>query len=242
MNSISALIVSAGEGKRFNPKRMGSNIPKPYALLKHKPIIAWTLEIFDNLAEVNDITVVTHPKWIEYCKSEVIDRFGIKKVKYVVEGGEHRQDSVRLGLKVMDGEEVQPQFVLIHDAVRPFITKEFLTYLIKETESYDAIVPGVPIINTIKETRDGFVFRTLEREKLYEIQTPQVFKVNKIKEAHDSAFKSNFYATDDSALMERIGVKVKLAEGLKQNIKITTAADLVYAEYWVGKLSRSSGD
>lgn len=217
---ITALIVAAGEGTRMREK-----VPKPYIKLKGVPILGVTLSRFNPHPKVDSIVIVTHSKWVEYCKLEIVDKFGFNKVESVIQGGPRRQDSVRLGLAVVNSE-----FILIHDAVRPFITAEFVSKLIREVKQCDAVIPGVPVTDTIKEIRDGFVHYTLDRDRLYEIQTPQVFRVNVIKKAHEEALKANFYSTDDSALVEGLGIKVKLVDGLTQNIKITTKQDLLHAE------------
>jgi 2-C-methyl-D-erythritol 4-phosphate cytidylyltransferase len=227
---VSAIVVAAGEGKRI-----GGKTPKPYIALHEKPIIAWTLEVLTEVPEISSIVVVTHAKWIDHCRSEIIQKMGFRKVSSVVEGGEERQDSVRLGLARANGD-----FVVIHDAVRPFITPEFVTGLIATVRKYGAVVPGIPVIDTVKEIENGFVRETLNREELREIQTPQVFKLSTIREAHAEAHRSSFHSTDDSALVEKLGVKVKVVDGLQGNMKITTKEDLARAEQLMEKL-RSPG-
>lgn len=220
------IIVGAGEGIRMQDK-----VPKPYIELKGKPIIALTLRVFNEIQEIENIIVVTHPERVEYCKSEVVEKFGFKKVREVTKGGAKRQDSVKLGLEAISSTlNPIPYTLLIHDAVRPFITGDFITHLIKMCAKYGAVVPGIPATNTIKEVEDGFVRRTLQRNHLYEIQTPQVFKYSIIKEAYERAYSNGFYGTDDASLVERIGVPVKIVAGLPSNIKITTPEDLLYAE------------
>ncbi len=220
------IIVAAGEGKRMQDK-----IPKPYIKLKGKPIIALTLKVFSEIQEIENIIIVTLPDWIKYCESEVIEKFGFKKVKAIIKGGAKRQDSVKIGLEALSSTlNPIPDTLLIHDAVRPFITEDFITHLIKMCDKYGAVVPGIPATDTIKEIDNGFVHRTLQRNNVYEIQTPQVFKHEIIKEAYEKAYSCGFYGTDDASLVERLGTQVKVVPGLQRNIKITTREDLLYAE------------
>lgn len=221
---ITALIVAAGEGTRI-----GAKIPKPYIKLKGMPILAVTVKSFNSHPEIDNIVIVTNPNWIDYCKTDIVGKYGFNKVKSIIEGGKTRQDSVRFGLSAMSDAPVS-SIILIHDGVRPFITQKFISMLIQTAKKYDAVVPAVPVTNTIKEIKNGFVSHTLDRDRLYEIQTPQVFRLNVIKNAHNSAVKAKFHTTDDSALVERLGVRVKVVEGLTQNIKITTKENLLYAE------------
>jgi 2-C-methyl-D-erythritol 4-phosphate cytidylyltransferase len=216
---IALVIAGAGEGKRF-----GGKVPKPYVRLKGIPILSLTLEVFDTLSEINSIIIVTHPDWIKYCRKEIIEEFKFKKVVDIIAGGEKRQDSVRLGL-----EKVEADFVLIHDAVRPFVTRNFILQLIKAGLRYGAVIPALSVIDTIKRVEEGIVKNTIERENLYKIQTPQFFRLDIIKKAHYEAYKCGFYGTDDSALVERLGIQVKVIKGLSSNIKITTPDDLLYA-------------
>ena len=223
------IIVGAGEGKRMQNK-----IPKPYIKLKGTPIIALTLKVFDTIQLIENIIIVTLPDWIKYCKSEIVEKFGFKKVKAIIKGGNRRQDSIKMGLDAIA--DIHPQLtisdsiVLIHDAVRPFITKDFITHLIKDCNKYEAVIPAMPATNTIKEVENGFVHRTLQRNNIYEIQTPQVFKYSVIKKAYEEAYSCGFYGTDDASLVEKIGIPVKISTGLSSNIKITTPEDLLYAE------------
>ncbi|MDI6840297.1 MAG: 2-C-methyl-D-erythritol 4-phosphate cytidylyltransferase [bacterium] len=218
--NISAIIVAAGEGSRI-----GASIPKPYIKLNGIPIIALTLKPFDQSTEIENIVVVTHWKWIDYCQSEIIRKFGFKKVITVVKGGNERQDSVNVGLDVVDGD-----IVLIHDAVRPFVTQDFIISLIRECKKYGAVVPGIPVTDTIKEVDGNFVHCTIQRDRAYSIQTPQVFKTNIIRKAYQEAYATRFYGTDDASLVERLGIKVRVIKGLPTNIKITTNEDLLYAK------------
>jgi len=253
------IIVSAGQGKRMSVPPMATskgrcddviapppkywshrtrsksvwsgNVPKPYIKLKGASIIALTLKVFNEIKEIDNIIIVTHPDWINFCSSEIVEKLGFKKVKLVINGGPKRQDSVKMGLDAISSTPMaSPDTLLIHDAVRPFITPDFISHLIEMGAKYGAAVPALPATNTIKLIENGFVLRTLQRNNLYEIQTPQVFKYNIIKEAYEKAYSCGFYGTDDAELVERIHLPVKIVPGLPSNIKITTPEDLLYGE------------
>lgn len=224
MNTYSVIMAAAGEGKRIN-----SPIPKPYILIKRYPIIIRTLKHFDRTKEIERIIIVTHKDWVNYCinllkKYLLKGKSGDKKY-YVIKGGKERQDSVNEGLKL-----VNTEFVFVHDAVRPFIDSPLILNLIKSSKKYDAVIPVVPSINTLKEIKFGFVYKHLSRDSIYEVQTPQLFRTGVLKSAYKKAYLDKFYATDDSALVERLGIKVKTIEGIKNNIKITNPQDLLYAK------------
>jgi 2-C-methyl-D-erythritol 4-phosphate cytidylyltransferase len=222
--NYSLIIAAAGEGKRIN-----SPIPKPYIKIKKFPIVIQTLKHFDEIKEIEKIIIVTHKNWVNYCIN-LLNKYlpeskAVKKKYYVIKGGKERQDSVNEGLKLVDTE-----FVFVHDAVRPFIDSSLVLNLIKSSKKYDAVIPVVPSTNTLKEIKSGFVYKHLLRDKIYEVQTPQLFRSDILKSAYKKAYLDKFYATDDSALVERLGIKVKVIEGIKNNIKITNPQDLLYAK------------
>lgn len=209
----SAVIVAAGMGKR-----MGAGINKAYLLLGGKTILEQTVTVFENCRKIEEIVVVTDDT--EKCR-ELLK--GFKKVTKIVLGGATRQDSVKNGLKVCQGE-----FVAIHDGARALITAEKIEKVIEDAEKFGAAALGVKCKDTLKVSdEDGFIAKTLDRDWIYQIQTPQVFKRTEIEEAHS---KINSELTDDCAVMEIIGKKVKITEGSYENIKITTPEDLIIAE------------
>lgn len=215
--SYSAIIVGAGQGIR-----MKTQIPKPYLEIKGIPIIALTLKVFNNFPAIKEIVIVTQKERIEYCKKEIVEKYKFHKVKDVVAGGQKRQDSVKAGLGLVNSE-----FVFIQDAVRPFVGIDLINRLIQGSKKYDAVIPGVSARDTIKKVINGVVEQTLPREQIYEIQTPQLFRTAILKKAYDMAYSEGFYGTDDAMLVERLGIKVKVVEGSKYNIKITTKEDLM---------------
>lgn len=220
---VSVVIAASGMGKRMN-----SNINKQYLLLKERPILAYTIEKFDNNEYIDEVIIVAREEEKEYCAREVVEKYGFRKVANIVGGGTERQDSVYKGLlSVNDSCSV----VLIHDGVRPFLRDEDIMNSIDGAIKYNACVIGVPVKDTIKIVDDNKdIIDTPERRCLWAVQTPQSFSYELILKAYKEAEDKKIFATDDSILVERLGYKVKMIEGLYSNIKITTPEDLILAE------------
>ena len=213
----SAIIVAAGIGKR-----MGADIPKQFLELDNKPILAYTLEAFELSEDIDEIIIVTNEENIPYVRDTAALPF--KKVKAVVAGGSERQYSVANGLKAVSKDT---ETVLIHDGVRPFISRECIHNIIEETKVHGCCVLGMPVKDTVKIcSQDGFVETTPKRELLWQAQTPQAFRYDIIVKAHKKAQEDDFLGTDDSMLTERLGCKTKMVMGSYENIKITTPEDL----------------
>lgn len=219
-----AILLAAGKSKRF--KRKGA---KQFLLLEKRYLIAYPLEVFLSSSYVQHIILVVPRGWIRFVKEKVLKKYNSKGKKIqVIVGGKRRQDSAYLALKKVPPEA---QFVLIHDGARPFITQRMIASSVKEAERCGACIFALPPTNTIKESRDGkIVEKTLSRNKLWKVQTPQTFHYDLIKKAFASAYRRNWYGTDTSSLVERIGGKVKILLGNKRNIKITTPQDLIFAK------------
>jgi len=226
----SALIPAAGRGERLG---RGSN--KAFVEVAGRPLLAHTLSIFQACEPIDEIVIVTGRDEIEPAR-RLAGRFGISKVSAVVVGGEHRQESVKAGLK-----RVTCEIVAIHDAARPMITVEIIERSIEAAARVGACIVAVPVIDTIKSCEDGFVERTIDRARLYSVQTPQTFRTEMIKTAYERAFADGHYATDDSALIERLGGTVEIVEGSYDNIKITTPFDLDLAEARLGGRQMRTG-
>lgn len=219
----SVIICAAGVGKR-----MKSKVAKQYIELKGRPILAHTIETFEKSDDISEIVIVTGKNDIEYVSRDIVEKYGFKKVKTVTAGGEERQHSVYNGLKAVSADT---DIVLIHDGVRPFIGSEFIHNIIAETKIHKACVLGVKVKDTIKVCDSGgYVVSTPERATLWCAHTPQVFEYGIIMKAYESAFNDGVLGTDDSMLVERIGIKVKMVEGSYSNIKITTPEDLYMGE------------
>ncbi len=222
---VVAIVPAAGKGRRIG----GAGVrEKPYLLLGDKPILAHTLIALSNCEVIDEIVVVVSKSARPICQAEIIDKYGLRKVKKVVIGGPTRSDSVFNGLKELDRSH---ELVLIHDGNRPFVTKDMVNGVVEEVAKSCACILAVRIVPTIKEIDEDLkVVRTLERSRLWAVQTPQAFRRELILRAYESAGEQRSLVTDDSTLVERIGYKVKVIEGSRQNFKITTQEDLVAAE------------
>jgi 2-C-methyl-D-erythritol 4-phosphate cytidylyltransferase len=169
---------------------------------------------------------------VEYCKKEIVERFGLTKVEKIVPGGKRRQDSVRLGLEATEGKY---DLVLIHDGVRPLIEKALIEKVIKEAMVNRAVITALPAKETVKEVNDlRNVVKTYDRERVWMVQTPQAFRYQDILKAHQKALEEGWEeATDDALLVEKSGITVKVVEGSEKNIKVTTPHDLELARFWL---------
>ncbi len=219
---IVALIMAAGKGKR-----MGLPEYKQYLLLGGIPILAITLKRFEESNLIDGIYVVLPEEKLTYSE-RLLSPFNFKKIIKLIPGGKERQDSVMHGMEELKDDKWE--YVVIHDAVRPFVREELIERVIKEGMRYGAAILGVPVKDTIKMVEDKVVITTPEREKLWCSQTPQVFRYDILKKAYEEAKKDGFYGTDDASLVERIGVRVRVVEGSYENIKITTPEDLIIGE------------
>jgi len=240
---VVAVVPAAGLGKRF-----GAGTNKPFQTLVGKPLIIWVLETLEAIDEVVEIIPVLKSEDME-CGLKIFERAGLLKIKRIAQGGKERQDSVYNGLKLIEDKNC---IVLIHDGVRPLAERDLIEKVIKELlispapplkeggkwgfKGYDGIVPGVPLKDTIKEATDGIIKKTLRRDALWAIQTPQIFPYKSIFSAYNKAMKEEFYSTDDAAIVEKYGGKIKVVMGSYRNIKITTPEDLDIAEFLLRKV------
>jgi 2-C-methyl-D-erythritol 4-phosphate cytidylyltransferase len=217
---LSAIVVAAGRSKRFKGRAS-----KILAKINNKPVIYYSLSVLSRHRDIREIIVVASPKNIKAIE-EIIRRYKINKVKKVILGGKERQDSVFQGLGALSE---ATKDVLIHDGARPFIDSKIISLVITAAKASGAAVVGVKVKPTIKRADSGlWVKETLDRENLWEIQTPQVFSKNIILKAYKNSGRAK--VTDDATLIEKIGIKVKIALGSYSNIKITTPDDLSAAE------------
>lgn len=223
--AIIALVPAAGMGKR-----MGAGINKQYLQLGGMPILARTLRIFEDAPFVDRIVPVIPADEIAFCREQVIDRYGFRKVSEIVQGGKERQQSVLNGLRSLDGSAAEDDIILIHDGVRPFVPPSVVQRSIDVAREYDGALVAVPVKDTVKVVTDGVVTDTPSRETLWLAQTPQTFRYGVIRAAHEIADAEQFLGTDDASLVERLGDKVHIVIGDYRNIKITTPEDLVMAE------------
>lgn len=238
-----AIIPAAGAGTRIK-----SDIKKQYLGLDGKPILAYTLQAITRSKLIDEIVIVVAPGDQQYCTEEVIKPYNFPVDINFADGGKTRQESVFNGLKSISGD---CELVLIHDGVRPFVEKELIENLLTAAEHFGAATAAVPVKDTIKVVdEDDFVVNTPSRKSLWATQTPQVFRYEIIKEAHQKGKNTEDIgssatvertalsvtalatsATDDAVLVERLGYKVKIVRGNYQNIKITTPDDLKFARW-----------
>ena len=217
-----AIVLAGGAGKR-----MGSSTSKQFLLLDNRPILVHTLQIFQECRSVDGIYLVVNHRDLPIIQEEILETYHFSKIMKLVIGGRLRQDSVRNGLEAIDE---SCDVVIIHDAARPFVSPAFVEKSIFLMEMFDAVVPAIPARDTIKViSKEGFVLKTLERDSLWHIQTPQTFKYDLIAKAYREGMAKKLCGYDDSTFIEYLGKKVKVVEGSPYNIKITTPEDLLIA-------------
>jgi 2-C-methyl-D-erythritol 4-phosphate cytidylyltransferase len=222
---VSVIIPAAGFGER-----MGATIGKQFLLLAGKPILVHTLERFEACAMVDEIIVSTQRSSFSLI-AEIKGTYALTKLKGPVEGGQRRQDSIANALRVVDP---RSEIIVVHDAVRPFVHLKEITQSIETATYYGASIVAARAKDTMKlAATDGRVEKTLNRSSLWSVQTPQTFKRQLLFDAYAHAEKFNMTATDDSFLVEQLGVSPIIVEGSYENIKITTPDDLLLAELLV---------
>ncbi|MBP2002608.1 2-C-methyl-D-erythritol 4-phosphate cytidylyltransferase [Paenibacillus shirakamiensis] len=232
LTEAAVIVVAAGRGTR-----MGTRESKQYLQLDGKPIIVHTLEVFNRLPFIREIILVTGAQDRSRCQEWVRD-YNLDKVNQVIEGGKERQDSVLQGLRA-----TTLPWILIHDGVRPFVTETHIQACLDAAQESGASVLAVPVKDTVKQVgNQGYVTATPDRRSLWAIQTPQAFRHEDLLRAHEQAEKDGFMGTDDSMLIERIGIKVKVVEGSYGNIKLTTPEDLDYAQFIRTKAAKTGED
>lgn len=221
--SVTAVILAAGKGLR-----MGGAVPKQFMELEGRPVLAHTLLAFEAAPSIDSMVIVSdNAEWI---RNNILKPFSIAKPVLFADGGRERQDSVWNAINGLSNCEL----VAIHDGVRPLVTVDVIEESIAAARVYGAAVVGMPSRDTIKEADDkGFAIRTPDRSRLWTIQTPQTFRLDLLKEAHEKAREDRHLGTDDSSLVERLGHPVRLIEGSYKNIKITTPEDLTAAALYL---------
>lgn len=204
---------------------MNMNINKQFIKINDKEVIAHTIDRFYNNKNIDEIIVVIKKQEENYFLDNIIKKYNYKKIKIAFSGDE-RQDSVYNGIKIL---HKNSKIVLIHDGARPFVSEKSVNNLIDEAKKNKACILAVKVKDTIKISQNNEVCSTLKRDELISVQTPQVFCREILEKSYEKAYKENFYGTDDSSLVERLGVKVKVVFGDYNNIKITTKEDLIFA-------------
>ena len=215
-----AVILAAGKSER-----MGPGTDKAFLSLVNKPVVAWSLLAFERCTEIDRIVLVVR-KDQQLAAKAVASMFGISKLDKIVAGGNKRQDSVQAGLAVCD---MDTRYVVIHDGARPMIKSETIAEVIKMVKRVPAVAVGRRMTDTVKRVEKGItVSETLERDKLWAVQTPQAFQMRVLRNAYKTLDKAAT-VTDDCQVVELSGVEVKIFEDRKPNFKITTVEDLQIA-------------
>jgi 2-C-methyl-D-erythritol 4-phosphate cytidylyltransferase len=220
--TVSAIIVAGGKGIR-----MGAAVRKQYMLLAGRPIVCLTVEVFDACSCIDDIFLVVPPDDLGVCAEKWMASLTLHKRIHLVAGGVERQDSVYRGIQAVGG---ACDVVVIHDAVRPFVSLQMIESCVAEARTSGACIIGMPAMETAKQVNSGEIERTLDRNTIWLAQTPQAFNFDLIRAAHETARSDLFMGTDDAMLVERLGRKVRILPGSRLNIKITTPEDLALAE------------
>lgn len=218
-----AIVVAAGKGTR-----LGGNQPKQFLELRGVPIIIHTLRQFERSKEIDEIVTVV-PAAETAAFLSLARNFDLKKPLRAVGGGATRARSVREGLTAIGDAEI----VAVHDGVRPFVTAEEIDATVQAARTSGSAILVAPLGDTIKVIEDGRISQTIERDKLRRALTPQCFRYDLLKRAYDQLASLEAEAievTDDSFLVERLGVEVSVVEGSARNIKITQVEDLILAE------------
>ena len=216
-----AIIVGAGRGER-----MGANYDKAFLSLGPRPLVAYSMMAFEACPDIRQIVLVVRRDRIEAAKN-MAQMFGISKLRAVVAGGAQRQDSVRNGLAELPPET---RYVAIHDAARPLVTPALISETVRSAEKFGSGVAACRIVDTVKQVDKGTVVgKTLDRAKLWTVQTPQTFRVELIRQAYAKLAETKAVVTDDAAALELIGEPVRLVEWGPLNLKVTVAEDLTTA-------------
>jgi 2-C-methyl-D-erythritol 4-phosphate cytidylyltransferase/2-C-methyl-D-erythritol 2,4-cyclodiphosphate synthase len=216
------IVLAAGAGRR-----MESDEPKQFLSLAGRPVVAHALEAFEKCEEVTRVVLVVPAGEEGRCRAEIVEGSNLEKVSEIVAGGSERQDSVRAGLDALVN---NPEVVAIHDGARPLVLPEQISRVVLQAKETGAAVLGTRVTDTVKVVRDGVVVKTLDRSPLWNVQTPQAFHTELIREAHRKAEKSGQLGTDDTSLVEGLGISVSMVEGRADNIKITNSEDMQIAE------------
>ncbi len=229
--SIAAVIVAAGKSDRLT-----GALPKQFRDVAGKPLLAWTLSRFEQAKTIDTVVIVASEEFLLFSQ-EIVDRFSISKVSKIVTGGKNRYDSVRLGLEALPK---QTAHVAIHDAARPLVAPDDIDRVAQAAVESGAALLAIPVADTVKQSEEGRVFRTVSRENLYLAQTPQVFPYAKILSLHTAYAEhgSTNEITDDVSLAEGNGLPVRIVEPNGPNFKLTTPRDLIVIEAILERESR----
>ncbi len=220
---VTAVVPAGGRGVR-----MGTNVPKQFLSLGGVPLLVHALRMFQQSPIISEIILVVPQDDCQYCRETIVPSHDLTKVSKVVAGGTRRQDSVLNGVHAANSET---EIVVIHDAVRPFVTLEMITQVIDSARAHGAAIIALPMRDTVKRVNaEGFIQETLNRDELWLAQTPQAFRQTLLLQAHQQGEADGIEATDDAFLVERLGLPVAIVQGSSDNIKVTRPEDLHMGE------------
>jgi 2-C-methyl-D-erythritol 4-phosphate cytidylyltransferase len=218
-----SIIPAGGAGRR-----MGGGVPKQYLPLAGIPVLARTLRVFQDSSCIDEIILAVPEADIPEVRYAIVEKYGLSKVGLILSGGRERQDSVRNALLQVHADQ---GIIVVHDGVRPFVTALLIEQVVATARQYGAVSVGVPVKDTVKEVNaEGWVEKTLNRQRLWLTQTPQAFHREILMAAYKKAEEDGVYATDDASLVERMGIPVRMIPGDDANIKLTTTEDMILGE------------
>lgn len=222
---VHAVIPAAGQGKR-----LGGNVKKQFLTLCDLPVAVHTLTAFQNSPLIDEIVCIASKEDLSFFERLISDH-SLTKVTKILPGGERRQDSVWAGVSHLGGGSDPNDLVVVHDGVRPLVTARLIEKVIEAAKEEGSAVAALPVSDSLKEvSSDKIILKSLPRENVWAMQTPQVFRLGILLEAYRSAAQEGFEATDEAMLVERLGLPIRCVEGSIENIKITTSPDLEMAE------------
>ncbi len=221
-----AIVPAAGSGAR-----MGADMKKQFLMLGGKPILAHTLLAIASCKQIDEIILVAPGDELGNCKSEIVEKYKIEKVVSVIEGGLTRNESVSIGFDNIPG---GTDYVLVHDGARPFVTERMVDDVLALSQKYGAATVAIRVVDTLKKVKEGIIQGSMSRDDVVRIQTPQCFRRDVLQHGLETASRAGLVNTDESSIVERLGLNVHIAEGSETNIKITTYDDLKIAEALLG--------
>ncbi len=227
-DKVIAVVPAAGRGRR-----MGAGLPKQFLMLAGRPVLSHCLQTLERVEAVQEVIVVGPGEELGELRGLCIEPYGLSKVREVVPGGDQRQDSVAAGVERALARGAA--WILVHDGVRPLAPAALFSRVLEAARQTGAAAAAMPCVDTVKRAgEDRLVEATLDRSRLWLIQTPQVFRADLLAQALEAAAEAGFYATDEAGLIEWQGGRVKLVEGSGMNLKVTTPEDLRLARAWLG--------
>ena len=231
------IVVAGGTGSR-----LGRDEGKQALIVAGLPLVTHALRAFEASSAIEEVVLVAHPDRVDEYRSTAVEGRDVPKVVTVVPGGETRQDSVAAGLGAVTPSAT---IVAVHDGARPLVTADVITSavsVLERDEGLDGVVVGHPAVDTAKSVDDeGLITATPDRSSLWSAQTPQVFRIDILREAYARAHSDGFLGTDDAALVSRVGGRVAMLEGPRDNIKVTVPEDLAFVEWMLERRSAREG-